>query len=542
MSDSKLLHLLNAVLDTHHQLRAYSTAGLLKCIRDTSHDFGEAYGKVRNWWWGSHSQSLQRGYYAMMRKRQAKHDAFRRHVVQDFSLQRSTLPPRRVWDLYSNRVLPLVVLANSDTSSHDLPDRLWTVSHSWVPEADRDLVWTPINGRQWPVPVPRATTLEHVRVELLNMGAEYVWLDVLCLRQRGRAADEAQRTEEWKTDIPTIGHIYQGQPFRRPCITYFNGLGLPLDTSQPTLTSDRHWFSRVWTLQESLTTWLPGGLTGEALPDGDTFFAQLQAFPSLTLTSDDRLVRELMARHCTNELDRIAGLAYFLRCVSLPLYNAAMPVEHAWELLLKHASPAWRSSLLLRYPVDTPFAPYPSWKGYGASGPVLSATSVDSSLWLAEQSQLNTADPGRYYHFEATFGPYQILCSGGQPTSRRRFKLDFCKDNVPIFSVSPLRMHGVILQDALYWLVRVSGDSSAYWVATEVVAMHADEVTSDAVKWAVLEVSYRADDWVEEYIRCFRRKIIYLPGVEARLRTKYAEQYMAAYKQMTTDGKQFIIY
>lgn len=58
------------------------------------------------------------------------------------------------------------------------------------------------------MPVPRTTTLEHVRVELLNLGAEYVWLDVLFLRQQGRAADEQQRLDEWRIDVPTIGFVY----------------------------------------------------------------------------------------------------------------------------------------------------------------------------------------------------------------------------------------------------------------------------------------------------------------------------------------------
>ncbi len=44
---------------------------------------------------------------------------------------------------------------------------------------------TPINGHEWPVPMPSDADLDLIRIEMLNNGAEYVWLDVLCLRQKG---------------------------------------------------------------------------------------------------------------------------------------------------------------------------------------------------------------------------------------------------------------------------------------------------------------------------------------------------------------------
>lgn len=147
---------------------------------------------------------------------------------------------------------------------------MWCVSHSWVDSCERVEVWTKINGEQWPVPLPHDITLDHVRIELLNMGAKYVWLDVLCLRQVGRDEDEGQRQEEWKLDVPTIGYTYSRRSTH--CITYFNGLGLPLDISPAILDSTRQWFNRVWTLQESPVSWLPGGLSSRPLVDACAFF------------------------------------------------------------------------------------------------------------------------------------------------------------------------------------------------------------------------------------------------------------------------------
>ncbi len=65
-------------------------------------------------------------------------------------------------------------------------------------------VLTPFNGRRWPVPIPKDTDLDLIRIEMLNLGAEYVWLDVLCLRQAGGEEEDARETE-WKVDVPIIG-------------------------------------------------------------------------------------------------------------------------------------------------------------------------------------------------------------------------------------------------------------------------------------------------------------------------------------------------
>ncbi len=59
-------------------------------------------------------------------------------------------------------------------------------------EEDRVDAHTPINGYEWPVPMPRDANLDLIRIEMLNAGAEYAWLDVLCLRQvGGRGEDSA---------------------------------------------------------------------------------------------------------------------------------------------------------------------------------------------------------------------------------------------------------------------------------------------------------------------------------------------------------------
>ena len=75
------------------------------------------------------------------------------------------------------------VVSNNPHTQSPLYPPFWAVTHSWTDDM-KPLNRTPINQYQWPVPVPGGVDLEcDVRTELLSFGAEYVWLDDLCLRQ-----------------------------------------------------------------------------------------------------------------------------------------------------------------------------------------------------------------------------------------------------------------------------------------------------------------------------------------------------------------------
>ncbi len=139
------------------------------------------------------------------------------------------------------------------------------ISHAWVDEKERADVWTPINGYEWPVPVPKESDLNLIRIEMLNLGLEYAWLDVLCLRQAGGPGEDV-RAEEWKLDVPMIGAVYRATRV----VLYLNGLGRPLTLKEGDLDSDRSWFRRAWTLQE--VGW-------ERVIAGDTLDGPLQAKP-----------------------------------------------------------------------------------------------------------------------------------------------------------------------------------------------------------------------------------------------------------------------
>ncbi|GJE98525.1 hypothetical protein PsYK624_147570 [Phanerochaete sordida] len=556
MTLTDLLSRLNDVLGTKHALETDGILDLLDELRTTSSDFGGAYGKVRNWWTSSQLGIQGRKLYASLHEREAKHEGWRQDTIHAFSLRRSDIPPRRVWDLFSNRVLPLSVMSAAEDVLYELPDRLWTVSHSWVPAEERDDIWTPINGKRWPVPVPRGTTLEEVRIELLNMGAEYVWLDVLCLRQQGRDEDEALRTEEWKTDVPTIGHIYQGYPLGRPCITYFNGLGLPLDTSPDKLRSGRHWLNRVWTLQESLQSWLPGGLTGERLFNGEAFFSRMTAVPELT--TSHRLSQELIRRNCTNELDKVAGLAYCLKCGTLPLYEEAIPVEEAWDVLLKHTPEVWRLGLLLDYPSHLPFALYPSWQQYTSGDSALRQPlpATARGLQLVDRSQLcgGASSSVHYSLVDEVYGSCRISLSNvrrSDPKARRKTQIELTLrfgtkgSSHHSLTLRPSRVHGVIQQGVPYMLVCIPGDKKACFIIVEVV--HDRQAkdfmlrTVEAVKWAVIQVPRSTLNDLQK-IESMTTKVIFVPGEGALRRTAYRDNYIAAFHRMRANRRTFIIY
>ncbi|KAK0435744.1 hypothetical protein EV421DRAFT_2039016 [Armillaria borealis] len=205
------------------------------------YDLGTAYAQLRRY---PYNFNIDR--HVTARKSDEKR---RQDLVEHRKIKNS--PPRCVWDLYANRVVPYWVAIRFP----------WAMSHAWVDDTDLKRVMSSINGYEWPVPIPKDADLDLIRIEMLNLCAEYIWLDVLCLRQEGQGQDprfstsqgewdrrEALRKEEWKVDVPTLGCVY---PLSTHVVCYFSGLGLPLSfKTAHDFEDDRCWFNRAWTLQE----------------------------------------------------------------------------------------------------------------------------------------------------------------------------------------------------------------------------------------------------------------------------------------------------
>ncbi|PBK62609.1 hypothetical protein ARMSODRAFT_841403, partial [Armillaria solidipes] len=253
-----------------------------------------------------------------------------------------TIPPRRVWDLEANRVVPYWVARKDE---HGVC-HIWAISHAWMDDKERGDVMTPINGYEWPVPIPKDTNLDLIRIEMLNLGAEYAWLDVLCLRQPG-GRGELLRKEEWKLDVPTIGYVYDD--FKGHVVCYFNGLGRPLSLT-PDFDSDRSWFRRAWTLQEvgaGGERVIIGGETGNKRRSR-IFRKRLDLLGDLWLV--ENVLLQMQKRVSTNPMDRVAGLAYLLVTEYIPTYDAEQSEESAWVALVNAMVGESRLNLLFCYP------------------------------------------------------------------------------------------------------------------------------------------------------------------------------------------------
>ena len=349
----QLLSQLNTIFRTNVPLNA----GLDNCLSQfiaNGFDLGQVYGRLRPWWSSGHNLTHL---HSRVQHWARQDDRIRDNLTKSSYRRVSSraIPPRRVWDLYSNRVVPTYAL-----NWKCIPTNLWGVSHSWVKDKERCKVTTNINGRQWPAQIPKGTTLDHIRIELLNLGAEYVFLDVLCLRQPGRIKDEPQRKKEWRTDIPTIGHIFRHDRYQTT-IVYFNGLGKSLDLRPEVLDSRRHWFNRVWTLQETSLNWLPGGLSPAQLADSNAdnarFMSQMKEAVDIAYAEKPTYATLLKAMSSRpghdkkSPFDRVAAIAYLLPHQTRPVYDAdwASP-ETAWSDLIAHMDPKDRTDLLVCYP------------------------------------------------------------------------------------------------------------------------------------------------------------------------------------------------
>ncbi|KIP08604.1 hypothetical protein PHLGIDRAFT_12500 [Phlebiopsis gigantea 11061_1 CR5-6] len=355
-----LLNKLNDVLGTEYEILRPGLQACLQGYLDESCDFGTIYGHLRPWWLRGNFDLIS----TLMQKRKEEDALLRKSAVDGDCIINPRIPPRRIWDLFSNRVLPFHVLPVSSPSS--IPGNVWAVSHSWKAREERNYMSTSINGYAWAVPLPVKTDLHNLRIELLNLGAEYVFLDVLCLRQRDQSGKEFRRRKEWRLDVPTIGYIYQHP---RITVIYFNGLGEEfklIPDLEGGFDNQHHWFQRVWTLQEATNYWLPGGLSLESLRSSSNtnlmnassdFSVRLhEILDSTTPTSESAntgsdlftLIEAIRRRRFSNPVDAIAGLAYLLKCQTLPIYNVdSADTEGAWEALIQSMSPFHRLLLLI---------------------------------------------------------------------------------------------------------------------------------------------------------------------------------------------------
>ncbi|KAF8431980.1 hypothetical protein BGX38DRAFT_1227587 [Terfezia claveryi] len=356
---------------TSYTLETPGASTLLEDCISSKYDFGTAYAHLRPLWarlhWLAGDLVSLRSMFAEYEKndQKAREDAqVKGTIVNPYSV-----PPRRVWDLRAHRVVP------GWRTFHPHP-RYWPVSHSWADVMTP--IDTPVNQYEWPVPIPAGVTLEMVRNELLNLGAEHVWLDVLCLRQRSPDREKEKiRLREWEIDVPTIGNAYQFSD-RANMVQYFNGLGRPFETFG--WDGPRHWLNRAWTLQEINWGAIIAGVTEEVpVPmdavrtDGDCTTTLRTMMEPLTIILVNEninkialfpLLEEMKRRFASGDIDKIAGLGYLLRSPTLPAYYESQSVEEAWHLLVDNMQAYLRGSLLFLFP--TPGGGQrvwtPSWK------------------------------------------------------------------------------------------------------------------------------------------------------------------------------------
>ena len=282
---------------------------------------------------------------------------------QELIISPYSIMPRRLWDLKSNRVVDFRML-HAAQSSIEIAPTFWAVTHSWT--SDMSPVWTSINQHQWPVPLPKDINLETLRSELLTFGAEYVWIDVLCLRQQSKVDYlEQLRQEEWKLDVPTIGNIYRAA---KNIVRYFNGLGVRF--SNEGWGSSRHWLQRAWTLQEIAdeNATINGGIPrdrgkifldsqGEVSGKIIKLRSALRPVIQLAAQVDSQhgcdlyeLAQEMSRRNATQLVDKLAGLFYLLRTTKLPCYDEKKTSEDIWGQCFHLLPSEQKTEILLNFP------------------------------------------------------------------------------------------------------------------------------------------------------------------------------------------------
>ncbi|KAK0445055.1 uncharacterized protein EV420DRAFT_1277191 [Desarmillaria tabescens] len=333
----------NVALSTSYTLdRSPVLKSFLESCIENNYDFRTAYAHF-------HPTSHLYNIAYELGEHEVKHTkdrGMREEVLCDHRISMREVPPQHVWDLRANRVVPYWLVDNKP----------WGISHAWVDEKDCKEVWTPINGYEWPVPMPKDADLKLIRIEMLNEGADYAWLDVLCLRQKYDVREEHLEedhhrdnlhVEEWKLDVPTIGYVYECSP----CVVYYlNGLGQPLSVTPRYFKSDRCWFNRAWTLQETGGIIFIGGDTGDDRLRA-RFYEKLKLLQDMhPCYSVGKLLSEMQKWVSTYPVDRVAGLVYCLRSSYIPIYDAEQSEECAWVELMNAMEYSSSRPLLFCHP------------------------------------------------------------------------------------------------------------------------------------------------------------------------------------------------
>ncbi|KAK0466470.1 hypothetical protein IW261DRAFT_1683933 [Armillaria novae-zelandiae] len=278
-------------------------------------DFGTAYSYLHHYW--NPIVSMQSNLHA---EKEGDRE-MRQTVLINGRITMRHVPPWRVLDLYANRVIPYWVTCRDP----------WGISHVWVDEKDRIDMMTPINRYEWPVPIPKDANLDLIRIEMLNLGAKYTWLDVLCLQRKGGKGEDL-RLEEWKLDMPTIGSVFKKA---RKVVCYFNGLGRPLHLTTDYFESNWCWFRHAWTLQEIAEDYIIAGDCGDDIMEESV---------------GRRFNKQLKSLHKQHD--------------SIPIYNPHQSPADTWEVLMEALESDICLALLLYYhePGDGRKCWRPSWE------------------------------------------------------------------------------------------------------------------------------------------------------------------------------------
>lgn len=355
----ELLDDLNKFTGRSHTMQDRDVKRAINWCIELGLDFGGAYGRLRKLWvadvFKKAREKIDDDRNEMERLRSS---AFFSDKYGNRTLKHPyAMEPRRIWDLYSHRVIP----------SYFVPDRknVWAITHSHRRGKDKYRELSPVNEHQWKVALPNGVTLDGIRSDLLALGAEYCWLDVVCVRQRDDPKDLVVLDEEMAVDLPTMGNIYATAS---TVVRYYNGIGLPFNKDG--LEDELHWLNRAWTLQEMNINTVIGGLkdgvshvpiTGYEFdmgPENYPEFSKLLRPLEDIITCTPRLAKIVQAmkpRYSQDKVDKIYGLGYLIKSRTLPAYHRVpnddlREVEGTWWQLVYCMSNTMRGELLFLFP------------------------------------------------------------------------------------------------------------------------------------------------------------------------------------------------
>jgi len=136
------------------------------------------------------------------------------------------------------------------------------------------------------------------------------------------------------------------------------------------------------------------------------------------------LACEISRRYASNEIDKIAGLSYLMKCRMLPLYSETEDIEDGWVQLVQHLHIAAQLELLFNFPAARDDDVVVSESSNGDNVNIHAHTAYRARSWIPTWNAVSSLQRGRDMELQRPTWPPRWLKDDVHASDLRTFYAD----------------------------------------------------------------------------------------------------------------------